>query len=404
MFTLVLLQNISSNVLTHLIYILSLKVHRVNFKSSQIDSQAIKVIKTLHKQGFDAYLVGGCVRDLLLDKNPKDFDIVSNATPEQIKAFFKRSRIIGKRFRLVHIIFGRYDYLEVSTFRSGKVLASEKRHNLGNKIYGSIEQDAKRRDFSINALYYDIFDKHILDYSGGFDDIQTKTLKMIGTSDERYQEDPVRLLRAVRFAVKLDLEIPKKEIEKIKQYAHLLKEVPSARLYEESLKLFHNEYANNIFNRLIKYNLFFYLFPYTKSNAFIMLSLENTAQRIKNNLRISNAFFLSVFLWQPFQNNLKNLDKSQANNQTLCFEIAQETIITQLQYTSFAKYITRQIIDIWLLQNDLKKCVDKISKKSIAKILIHPRFRAAYDFLLLRSQSIDPQLKAVEKFWKKIQK
>lgn len=173
----------------------------LKLSQKSLNKNAIAVIKQLNRSGFNAYLVGGCVRDLILGKLPKDFDVATNAKPEQIRSLFKRSRIIGKRFRLVHILFGRRDYLEVSTFRSAQAPDYEKHHQLGEAIYGTIDQDAKRRDFSINALYYDINKQQVLDYVGGIEDIKQGKIRIIGNELLRYQQDPVRLLRAVRFSI-----------------------------------------------------------------------------------------------------------------------------------------------------------------------------------------------------------
>lgn len=372
-----------------------LKTLSIKFAPSLIDKNAIFVINQLNKSGFNAYLVGGCVRDLLLGVVPKDFDIVSDATPKQIKSIFKRSRIILGRFCVVHILFASYRYLEVSTFRSGKVLASEKHHKLGSEIYGTIDQDVQRRDFSINALYYDIHRQQILDYVGGLNDIKSKTIRVIGTEKVRYQEDPVRLLRAVRFSVKLDFFLSTKQQAIICQNAALLQNIFSARLYEESLKLFHNTRASTIFKHLVNYGLLPYLFPYTSGSSFVILCLENTSSRLKSGLRVSAAFFLAVFLWQALQDECGLVQKQDRLNRILLIEIAKGIIAKQLNYTSFARYISRQIVDIWLLQYQL----EKIEKKHTKSILTHPRFRAAYDFLLLRSQSINPELKSVAKFW-----
>lgn len=379
------------------------RVQRVDFKSSDLDKNALWVVGQLLKSGYQAYLVGGCVRDLLLNKQPKDFDISTSANPEQIKAVFKRSRIIGRRFRLVHVLFGRYDFLEVSTFRSGEILASEKNNKLGNKVYGTIEQDVLRRDFTLNALYYDIQSKSVLDYVNGLKAIKTKKLVMIGTESSRYKEDPVRLLRAVRFKVKFELKPTKLQQENIKRYAPLLKTIPSARLYEEVLKLFHNEQAPKVLDELIEYGLMPYLFPNTKPNAFIGLSLNNTVKRIKAGQGLSPSFFLAVFLWEAFLKRYRKIFHTNNNKRELQIEVGQTVLSIQKQYTSFANYLSKQVIDTWLLQFSLEKALTNKPKVN-QKLLEHPRFRAAYDFLLLRVQSGEKSLLAVEQFWDTAQK
>ena len=374
------------------------------FEKSALDTKAVKVINELIKHGFVAYLVGGCVRDLLFNKLPKDFDLVTNATPEQIKSIFKRSRIIGRRFRLVHILFGRYHYLEVSTFRSGKVLTSEKNTKLGQAIYGTIEQDVLRRDFTLNALYYDVKSHCVLDYVDGLKAIKNKKIVMIGKESLRYQEDPVRLLRAIRFKVKFNLKLTQEQQKNIKKYAHLLADIPPARLYEESLKLFHNEDAYKIFSQLINYQLLIYLFPNTQTNPLIKLGLKNTEYRIKKKQSINVAFFFAIFLWHELTKRYAQAIKQQNPSKALLIEVGQLLLAQQIKHTAMAKYLSRQILDIWLLQNWLEKSNQHTHPKNIERLLNHPKFRMAYDFLLLRSQSINPELKSVERFWFEKQK
>ncbi len=361
----------------------------LKLSQKSLNKNAIAVIKQLNRSGFNAYLVGGCVRDLILGKLPKDFDVATNAKPEQIRSLFKRSRIIGKRFRLVHILFGRRDYLEVSTFRSAQAPDYEKHHQLGEAIYGTIDQDAKRRDFSINALYYDINKQQVLDYVGGIEDIKQGKIRIIGNELLRYQQDPVRLLRAVRFSIACGFSLSEAQKKIISKQAKLLNDIPSSRLYEEAVKLFHHRNAKQIFSQLYELNLLAYICPYTKADAFVELSLENTASRINNEQKLSRAFFLAVFLWQQFLLQLQK--QKQKPSPLLAVEVAKNVLLKQKRYTSFAKYIGYQIIDIWLLQSDLEQ------RKIF--ILKHKRFRAAYDFLLLRSKSINPELAETERFW-----
>lgn len=365
------------------------------FASADLDKNAVWTVLQLLKKGFEAYLVGGCVRDLLLDKKPKDFDIVTSATPEQVKAVFKRARIIGRRFRLVHVLFGRRDFLEVSTFRSGAITTSEKNSKLGNKVYGTIEQDALRRDFTINALYYDVKKHCVLDYASGLEDIKNKKLVMIGDEVTRYQEDPVRLLRAVRFMVKFDLVLDKTQIKNIAKFGHLLIDIPPARLFEEALKLFHNLDAFAVFEALNKHKLLPYLLPKTKFSALVILALKNTQKRLKNNQSISVAFLFAVFLWDEFSLAKEGVEKTAKNRQRLLFYCARTVILAQIKHTSFAKYISEQIIDIWLLQEKL----GSVNKKNSKKILANFKFRAGYDLLILRANSGEKKLQKAVDFW-----
>ena len=235
----------------------------------QVNENALKVLYRLRKEGFDSYLVGGCVRDLLLGREPKDFDVVTNAEPEQIARIFSNCRLIGKRFRLAHVCYGR-DVIEVATFR--KAISDDKTQTprlnkdgrlLQDNIYGTIEEDVWRRDFTINALYYNIRDFSIIDYVGGMEDHKAGLVRLIGDAGERFREDPVRMLRAVRFAVKLAFRLHHDCEEAIAPNAHLLAGIPPARLYDEISKLFLTGYGVQTFELLRQYGLFSVLFPAT---------------------------------------------------------------------------------------------------------------------------------------------
>ena len=227
----------------------------IHFDKTLIDKDAKKVVKALNKAGYEAYLVGGCIRDLLLGHKPKDFDIATSATPEQVHKTFKRSRLIGRRFRLVHIMFSSRKYIEVATFRSGKVKAASKGAIIGDNLYGTLKEDAFRRDFSVNGLYYDIQKSQVIDYVDGLEALNSSEIKMIGNPAERFQEDPVRMIRAIRFKVKLGATIDPKISKSISNQAHLLANIPAARLYDECIKLFHNENAYEVFEQLLKFRL-----------------------------------------------------------------------------------------------------------------------------------------------------
>ncbi len=242
-----------------------------------ISPNALKVLYRLNKGGFDAYLVGGGVRDILLGQKPKDFDIATNATPDEIKALFRNCRLIGRRFRLAHIVFGR-EIIEVATFRGHHDSASEKEKSctktskqsedgmlLRDNIYGTIDEDAERRDFTINALYYSSKDFKIFDFANGVQDVKDKVIRLIGDPETRYREDPVRMLRAIRFATKLDMEIAVETRKPISELSPLMANIPAARMFEEFMKMFISGKAVANYHQLREYNLFSYFFPRSSS-------------------------------------------------------------------------------------------------------------------------------------------
>jgi len=267
----------------------------IHFDKTLIDKDAKKVVKTLNKAGHEAYLVGGCIRDLLLGHKPKDFDIATSATPEQVHKIFKRSRLIGRRFRLVHIMFSSRKYIEVATFRSGKVKTAGNGVIVRDNLYGTLKEDAFRRDFSVNALYYDIQNSQVIDYVDGLEALNNSEIRMIGNPVERFKEDPVRMIRAIRFKVKLGATIDLKISKSISNQAYLLANIPAARLYDECIKLFHNENAYEVFEQLLKCGLFNYLFPQTEETSFINKTLLNTSKRINRNAGVTGLSFLIRF-------------------------------------------------------------------------------------------------------------
>lgn len=361
-----------------------------------IHAHALKVLYRLHHAGFAAYLVGGCVRDLLLGYKPKDFDIATNARPEEIRKLFKNSRIIGKRFRLVHVVFG-HDVIEVATFRTHHEKASEQDGKkslhgmiLRDNVYGTIEDDAWRRDFRMNALYYNIADFSIVDYTGGMDDIQTKTLKIIGDAEQRYHEDPVRLLRAVRLTGKLNLTLDPETEAPIGPLAHLLTHVSPARLYQEVLKLFHEGASFYTITLLRKYHLFKQLFAQTEATIntaqtekLLQKALCDTDQRIADDKSISPAFLFAVFLWPSLAHEMNHI-KSQGLPLFLAIEKAIKNVLKQqIQQLAIPRHIQQAIHDIFLLQYQFQR---RRGKEPL-KLINHPRFRAAYDLLLLRQHA-----------------
>ncbi|MEQ1739739.1 MAG: polynucleotide adenylyltransferase PcnB [Methyloglobulus sp.] len=372
---------------------------------TQISDNALKVLYRLKKEGFDAYLVGGCVRDLLLGREPKDFDVVTNADPEQIKKIFRNCRLIGRRFRLAHVHFGR-EVIEVATFR-GKGDEQDEKQQLNKEgrllrdnVYGTIEEDVWRRDFTVNALYYNIKDYSVVDYVGGMEDHKASTLKLIGDPETRFREDPVRMLRAVRFAVKLGFNLDPDCQKAIHTTSTLLESIPSARLYDEVLKLFLSGYAVQTFEMLRHYGLFQVLFPATEKSLaveqegfpklFLIRALQNSDNRTAEGKTVTAYFLLAAFLWEPVQTIAKEMIKKGVPEYMAYQDAANEAVSRQVKLTAMPKYITTAMREVWGLQPKFNARVG--SKPS--RLLTHPRFRAGYDFLLLRAETggVDSEL------------
>jgi len=380
---------------------MSLIRQSVKFDKQLLDSDALKIIKKLNKTGYEAYLVGGCIRDLLLGYAPKDFDIATNATPEQIQKLFKRSRIIGRRFKLVHILFSARKFIEVATFRSGRNNStSTKGMVLRDNFYGSLEDDVFRRDFTINGLYFDLQNSEVIDYVGGLDDLKKLQINMIGNPSERFEEDPVRMIRAVRFKAKLKATIDLNLNKSILNNAHLIENIPPARLYEEVIKLFHNENSLEVFRELSNLGILEYLFPQTTEDEFISTSLINTSQRIKIGSSVTPAFLFAVFLWSAQNKRFNELKKKKISRIELMIKASEDVIKKQVQHVMMPRWLSGRVKDIWLMQYRLENANSKKSKE----LLNNPRFRMAYDFFVLRSESIDKQLKNMAEYWTNIQK
>ena len=371
----------------------------IHFDKTLIDKDAKKVVKTLNKAGHEAYLVGGCIRDLLLGHKPKDFDIATSATPEQVHKTFKRSRLIGKRFRLVHIMFSSRKYIEVATFRSGKVKTASDGSIVRDNLYGTLKEDAFRRDFSVNGLYYDIQKSQVIDYVDGLEALNNSEIRMIGKPVERFKEDPVRMIRAIRFKVKLGATIDSKISKSITSQAHLLANIPAARLYDECIKLFHNENACEVFEQLLKFGLLNYLFPQTEKTLFINKTLLNTSKRIKNGKPVTPAFLFAVFLWGAQNKRFNELNKKKNSRIFTMTQASEEVISKQTKQVLMPRWLSSRVKDIWLMQYHLENCGLKKAKELIK----HPRFRMAYDFLVLRSESINPELSDRAQYWTQLQ-
>ena len=380
---------------------MSLVRQGVRFDKKLLDSDALKIIKKLDKSGYEAYLVGGCIRDLLLGYAPKDFDIATNATPEQIQKIFKRSRIIGRRFKLVHIMFSARKFIEVATFRSSSTNpTSTKGMVLRDNFYGSLKDDVFRRDFTINGLYFDVKNSQVIDYVEGLDDLKKLQINMIGNPSERFEEDPVRMIRAVRFKTKLKAIINSNLNKSIIKNAHLIASVPPARLYEEVIKLFHNENSLEVFHELSNLGILKYLFSQTQEDAFVSISLQNTAERIKIGNSVTPAFLFAVFLWSAQNKRFNELKKKKMSHAELMIRASEDVIKKQVQQVMMPRWLSGRVKDIWLMQYRLENFNPKKSKE----LLKNPRFRMAYDFFVLRSQSIDHKLKTQAEYWTNLQK
>jgi poly(A) polymerase len=373
---------------------------KVKFDKKLLDQDALKILKKLNKSGHKTYLVGGCIRDILLGHKPKDFDIATSATPEQIHKLFKRSRIIGRRFKLVHIMFSARKFIEVATFRAGKIQTSNDGLVLRDNYYGTLEDDVFRRDFTVNGLYYDIKQSEVIDYVGGLDDLKALKIRMIGNPSERFEEDPVRMIRAVRFQAKLNANIESPLIEAIQKNSQLLAKIPPARLYEEVIKLFHNENSIEIFHELDRLGLLRHLFSQTKENLFVDSTLINTSERIRNGNSVTPAFLFAVFLWSAVNKRFNQISKKNKSRIDLMLQASEDVIKKQTQQVMMPRWLSSRVKDIWLMQYQLENYNPKKSKALIR----NPRFRMAYDFLVLRSESIDKDLKAKAEYWTNIQK
>ena len=371
----------------------------IRFDKHLLDKDALKVVNVLTKEGFEAYLVGGCIRDLLLGYQPKDFDIATSATPEQAHKLFKRSRLIGRRFRLLHVMFSPRKFLEVATFRAGKVQTSNN-GVVRDNLYGSLKEDAFRRDFTVNALYYDVAKSELIDYVGGLDDLKASRIEMIGDPIERFEEDPVRMIRAVRFQAKLGSSLSEDILKAIKKQACLLSNIPPARLFDECVKLFHNEKSLEIFRQLENLGLLKQLFRQTESTTFIEQALINTSERIKAGKSVTPAFLFAVFLWSAQNKRFEQLAKKKSSRFLVMNQASDEVIRKQVEQVMMPKWLSARVRDTWIMQHKLEICNPKKEKELIA----HPRFRMAYDFLVLRSQSINPQLKERADRWTQLQK
>lgn len=377
-----------------------------------ISNGALRVLYRLHESGYKAFLVGGAVRDLLLGGHPKDFDIATDATPEQTRALFRNCRLIGRRFRLAHVVFGR-EIVEVATFRGIGEAGDSDRHVVDGRIvrdnvYGGIEEDAIRRDFTINALYYDIADFSVRDYVGGIADLQHRTLRLIGDPEQRYREDPVRMLRAARLAAKLDFGIAVETEAPIAELAPLLADVAPARLFDESLKLFLSGHGLESLRRLHNLGLLKQIFPATaealggpRSAEFGRLlgyTFTSTDDRIRSDKPVTPAFLFAAMLWEPVRSLAERL-VADGTDAAVAWNVAVDRVMhQQAARVAIPKRFSIAMDEIWSLQPRF----EQRQKKRVMRLLAHPKFRAAFDFLVIRAHD-EPELKVHVDWWTEAQ-
>jgi poly(A) polymerase len=410
-----------------------------------ISPNALKVLYRLKEAGYQGFLVGGAVRDLLLGLRPKDFDVATNALPDEVRRLFRNCRLIGRRFRLAHVFFGS-EIIEVATFRAAAAPEredaedadvdaetasedstlepittefsppSDSEHRafdlrgriLRDNIYGTIEEDVWRRDFSANGLYYNIEDFSIWDFVDGMSDIKARRLKLIGDPETRYREDPVRMLRAVRFAAKLDFSIEPATERLLQQLAYLLDGVPPARLFDEVLKLFLSGFGAKSYRLLKQYGLFEHLFPqsaaafalppYAYAGEMLELGLANTDERIAADKPVTPTFLFAVLLWSAVLRELNERQAGPTPDLALLMQACDTVLRTQQSRVAIPRRFAIPMRELLMLQPRFAR---RSGVKSLS-LLQHPRFRAAYDFLLLRAQVgvADPEL---AKWWTDIQ-
>ena len=375
--------------------------------NKKINKFSISIIKDLQENNFQAYLVGGCVRDLMCGLEPIDFDIATDATPEQVRKTFKASRIIGRRFKLVHV-FNRSELIEVATFRSGEdssnngnLIKDTSGKIIRDNIWGDLEQDTYRRDFTVNALYYCPISQKIVGHKDGMKHIHEKSIVSIGDPVKRFSEDPVRSLRAIRFSNKLNFKIDKDIKEAIYEKGHLLSDISNARLFDEFCKIFLSGMAEKNFNKLSSYGLSKYLISTDSERSeftrnLIVESLRNTDKRLMNDQSITPGFLIAALLWPGLIE--RSLSKGEINLRKF-FRSMDYVLRNQQKITAVPRKFQSYIKDIWVLQLKLHSRIGKQPYKTLK----HPRFRAAYDLLLLREKAANEK-QGLGKWWTDFQK
>ncbi len=368
------------------------------------------MVRDLQNAGFESYIVGGSVRDLLLGKAPKDFDVATSATPEEVLEVFPRCRLIGRRFRLAHVRKGGA-LIEVATFRGPEVADGDHEKSNGrilrDNVFGTVEEDANRRDFTINALLLDPVSGDIIDYVGGYEDLAHRRLRLIGDPELRYREDPVRLLRAARFEAKLGVRPDEGTEAPIRAMAPLLGDVPPARLFEEVCKLFLTGHGVRSLEALQRFGLSSSLFPglpkgtgpgKIRIGTVLLKSLENTDERIRQAKPVTPAFLFAALLWQPVEEGSRVRMARGESEHNAILGAAEDALSAQARSTAIPRRFSAVTRQIWIIQSRLKKTRGKRWKR----LLYEPRFRAAYDFLLVRAIE-DPSLEPLCEFWTEAQ-
>jgi poly(A) polymerase len=371
--------------------------------SDQMSRNAVYVCERLQNEGFEAYIVGGAVRDALLGVVPKDFDIVTNARPEQIRNLFRRAFIIGRRFRLVHVMFGD-ETIEVSTYRSNKtdqVQSDATGRITSDNVYGTQSEDAARRDFTINALFYDPVRDEVVDYLGGLKDVASRTMRVIGKADVRYREDPVRMLRAVRLAVKLKCEIARTTATPIKTSAVLIRNVPTARLFDEIQKLLLSGYASETLAKLRDFGLAKGLLPLLDliydqpgGQKFIELALDGTDRRVREDKPVSPAFLFACLLWHEVVKRWNEVIARGEHRIPALLHAMEEVLDEQRETITLPQRFAGVTREIWLMQPRF----EQRTSRAALRLVEQPRFRAAYDFLLLRAAAGEVE-KEIADWW-----
>jgi poly(A) polymerase len=378
----------------------------------QLSPHALKILYRLNQAGYQAFLVGGCIRDLLLGITPKDFDIATQAHPEQVEKLFTNCRLIGRRFRLAHVYF-KQEIIEVATFRSQATTQTHhSAHNehgmiVRDNVYGTLHDDAFRRDFTINALYYGVENFTVLDFTQGMQDLKKKTVRLIGEPKIRLQEDPVRILRAIRIAAKLKFKIDPKTAAPFKECLPLLSQISSSRIFDEVIKMFKSGQMLACYKLLVKHDAFHILFPEThrlcqkhpQFEKFLIAAFDNTDKRIQAGKSTTPIFLFAVLLWLPLVVLLKTANLEEQSLLSFFHENHKTIFQKQHPHTQIPKFITEGIKEIWLSQFYL----ENLHPRFIWRTFTHPRFRAAYDFYLLRAEH-GLANKEIAKWWTDFQK
>jgi len=357
-----------------------------------VSRHAIKVCEVLHQHGYQAYIVGGAVRDLIVGLEPKDFDVATDATPNQIRPLFRRARIIGRRFQLVHVVFGQ-EIIETSTFRapaSDSQETDEHGRILRDNLFGTHEQDAERRDFTLNALYYDPLTEEVIDFHNGVADLKSRTVRIIGDPETRYREDPVRMLRALRFEAKLSGTIAPSSREPIKRMAELIEHVPASRLFDEMLKLLTCGHAMDCLRHLRDAGLHKGMLPLidvifeeSGGEQFVELALARTDARVRAGKTVSPSFLFASLLWKLVNKRWQaRIGRGEPRIQAL-MDAANSVMEEQTRKLAIQRRYQSDMHEIWFMQPRFERA----TPKTIWRMLDQPRFRASVDFLQLRAEA-----------------